>query len=118
MDKNVGWQGDLLRRFEAFLAPLTKKLGKIDPCSKSRAEIIQNTIALWSYLDAAQGTLKIIHPHAGEDFDRSVCEHAVEPQTLEAENMKVKWVTRRGFRFRELRKDGNAMLTKALVIAE
>jgi hypothetical protein len=115
--EKVGWQGELIRRLEAFLAPMTKKIGKIDPRSESRASIIKHTIELWSYLDAAHGTLEIIQPTIGAAFDGRTCENADdELQSRRIQNMQVKWVLRRGFRFEEIGTDGKAMPTKALIV--
>jgi len=98
---------------------MTKKIGKIDPRSESRANIIKHTIELWSYLDAAHGTLEIIHPTIGAAFDGKTCENADdELQSRRIENMKVKWVLRRGFRFKESSTDRKSMPTKALVIVK
>ena len=117
MIEKVGWQGELIRRLEGFLAPLTKKIGKIDPRSESRADIIRHTIELWSYLDAAHGKLDIISPTIGGAFDGKACVNVDdELQSRRIENMKIKWVSRRGFTFREWDTDGKSWPTKALVI--
>ena len=96
---------------------MTKKIGKTNPRSESRASVIKHTIDLWSYLDAAHGTVKIIDSPIAAMFD--VKEHEKvddELQCRRIENMKVKWVLTRGFRFEETFTDGKAKLTKALVI--
>ena len=121
MIEKVGWQGELIRRLEGFLTPLTRRIGKIDPRSESRAAIIKHAVELWSYLDAANGTLEIIQPFIGGPFNKRSCENVdekvdAESQSRGNENMEVKWAMRRGFRFRERCTAGNAMLTKALVV--
>jgi hypothetical protein len=96
---------------------MTKKIGKIDPRSESRANIIKDAIELWSYLDAAHGKLEIIHPTIGAAFDGKTCEKTDdELKSHRIENTKVKWVLRPGFRFEESSKDGKSMPTKALVV--
>lgn len=115
--ENVGWQGELIRRLEAFMEPLTNKIGKLDLWSPSRANIIKYTIELWSYLVAANGRLDIIQPTIGGGFDGRECENVEgELQSGGMENRKVKWVMRRGFRFSEGGIDGKNLPTKALVI--
>jgi hypothetical protein len=96
---------------------MTRKIGKINSRSESRANIIKHAIELWSYLDAAHGELEIIHPTIGAAFDGKTCEKTDdELQSRRFENMKVKWVLRPGFKFEESSTDRNAMPTKALVV--
>ncbi|KUJ18611.1 uncharacterized protein LY89DRAFT_717194 [Mollisia scopiformis] len=117
--EKVGWQGELIRRFEGFLAPMTKNSWRIDPRSESRANIIKHTIELWSYLDAAHGTLEIIHPSIGAAFDGRTCESTDEEhQSRSVGEKMIKWVLRRGFRFEELGSGGRPMAAKAIVISQ
>ncbi|PMD33386.1 hypothetical protein L207DRAFT_639509 [Hyaloscypha variabilis F] len=117
--EKVGWQGELIRRLEEFLAPLTKKIGRISARSESRARIIRATVELWSYLDAAQGGLILIEPTIGGAFDGMKCEVPDgDSQADRNQNMKVKWVLRRGFTFQEKSTDGKSMSARALVITK
>ena len=60
----------LEKRLEAYLQPLTKNMGRIYPYSPARANILDSTLKLWSYLQAVGGEWETIRPAIGAAADR------------------------------------------------
>lgn len=113
--RDIILQGELMRRFEAFLAPLTRKLGRVESRSHARASILKHTIELWSYLDAAHGTMGMITPLVGSSFDRKISVDGDELPSQRTGSSKVKWLLRRGFIFRQMGVDGRTIPAVVLV---
>ena len=67
------------------------------------------------------GRLDIIQPKIGGFFDGKTCENFDENrQSGKPQDIEIKWVTRRGFWFKEDSSDGSVrpLLKKALVVGQ
>ena len=118
MLKNTSY---ITEKFETYLKPLTKDFDKITPWSHHRAELIESTILLWSYLEAPKGMFKAILPAIGSIFDEKNHEGYEEDGTTYIPDKRMKkkilWVTRRGFWYGEKSSgEPGGMTVKAKVI--
>ncbi|TVY50002.1 hypothetical protein LOCC1_G000104 [Lachnellula occidentalis] len=111
-------KGVLMSRLKSFTEPLTRRT---NPWSDSRADIIESTMRLWSYLRPLEGKFHVIQPKLGSAFDSELQDAYDDmgmPLAIGRSSKKVvRWVTRRGFRYREDNIDGpREMVVKAVVI--
>lgn len=105
------------------MEPLTKDFDRITSWSHGRANIIEVTLRLWSYLKSLQGRLIMIQPAIGDLFDSKFHEAYDEngQQHLPRKNSKLKilWILCRGFRIEEDGLEESRILTiKARVIIQ
>jgi hypothetical protein len=116
----VGGKGELIHRLDTFLEQLTRKVGRIDPWSPTRASIIKHAIELWSYLQASKGKFEVITPAIGDIFDPKIHERTNEDDRFDGtQSTRFRWVRRKGSAFQEDCADGNGtrrFQEKALVI--
>ena len=108
---------------EAFLEPLTKDYDKINSWSHGRANIIEVTLKLWSYLQSLQGRLVMIQPAIGSPFDTKLHEaydqDGLQQYPRKNSKNKVLWVLCRGFQYQEDGLEEPRVLTvKARVIIQ
>ncbi|TVY83309.1 hypothetical protein LSUE1_G001551 [Lachnellula suecica] len=108
----------LLHKFDSYLEPLTKKN---IPYNRSRGDVIEHTINLWSYLSPLGGMLDLIQPKLGSFFSPELHEgfdeNGVQYIAEKGSKKRILWITRRGFQYREERPEGpREMIVKALVI--
>ncbi|TVY20206.1 hypothetical protein LARI1_G001679 [Lachnellula arida] len=107
-----------MSRLKSYMEPLTRNT---NPMSDSRADIIESTMRLWSYLRLLGGKLHVIQPKLGSAFD-SELQEAYDEIGMPLDRGRslekvVLWVARRGFRYREDSIDGpREMVVKAVVI--
>ncbi len=112
-----------MRRMEAYLEPLTKKFQNISRWSHTGANIIEDTLKLWSYLESLRGTFIRTHTRIGDVF----IPRLHEPYDEKGEKLypdkhvekKILWVLRPGFQVIEDGSDGPRQLNvKARVVLE
>ena len=116
-------KGNLMRKMDDYLEPLINKFAKAITFSPSRADIIEYTLKLWSYLQSLGGMVEIIHPAIGSSFDPRLHEVYEEEFMQERPNehleKKILWILRRGLQCKEDHVDGPRLITvKALVIVQ
>jgi hypothetical protein len=116
-------EGNLMHRMEDYLQPLTKNFEKISRWSHHGADVLEQTLKLWSYLQSLRGKLVIICPAIGDTFDSRQHEaYNKEGQDAPPDKhvkKRILWVLRRGFQLNEDSIDGSRLLTvKAHVFLE
>jgi len=98
-----------------FLEPITRKFNNPKLWEGERHHIAHCTIALWSYVKSSGGSLKVIQPKIGDDFDQAI--HALYDSPSQGSDKKIKWIVRRGFILEEDGLHGRReMVSRALVM--
>ena len=100
---------------EGFLEPITRNFNNPEVWERERHHIAHCTIALWSYVKSLGGSLKMIQPKVGDDFDPAI--HGLYDSPSQDMDKKIKWIVRRGFILEEDGPHGRReMVSRALVM--
>jgi hypothetical protein len=116
-------EGSLMRRMEAYLEPLTKNFEKISRWSHTGANIIEDILKLWYYLQSLQGKFVGVRSAIGDTFNPryhdAYDEEGGELYLDKHVKKKILWVLRPGFQIKEDNIDGPRVLTvKSRVVVE
>jgi molecular chaperone GrpE (heat shock protein) len=120
----------LIHSLRTYLRPLIKEYESANSWNETLKEIITDTLLLWSYLSSpdAAGKLELIQPniedlfdpklHKAIDGDDEFDENSEQELSKEEEAPKrIKWVLRRGFKYKESSFEGLRSITIEALVA-